>query len=132
MANWAWPHTPASYCARLLLRGGPFDGEEVAFLPPDMTPPAQIAWGGWFPWGFASYLYEWRGQETVMDQGRTSALIYRPPIRQADDLRAIRGHRLDAEEIPPLIAEDTDVWADTAARFAEAFDVPQEMLWPGL
>lgn len=131
MANWAWPHTPASYCARIMLMGGPFDGEEVAFLPPDLPAPAQIVWSGWFPWGPSAYLYEWHG-ETAMDRGRTDALIYRPPIGQAEDLRVYRGRRLAVEEIPPLIAEDVELWADTSARIVEAFDVPAELIWPGL
>lgn len=132
MANWAWPHTPPDDWARLLLRGGPFDGDQVGFLPPDVSPPAQIVWTGWFPWGFSAYLYEWRGQEVVMDRGRTSAMIYRPPIRQVADLRAVRGRRLTAAEIPPLIAEDAELWADGAALIVAAFDVPAEMMWPGL
>lgn len=124
MANWAWPHTPASYCARVVLAGGPFDSEEPFFLPPDVSAPVQIVWSGWFPWGFDAWLYEWHG-ETTMDRGRTEALIYRAT-----------GRRLNADEVPPLIAEDTDLWADTAARVAEALDigldVPRELLWPGL
>lgn len=120
MANWAWPHTPASDCARLVLAGGPFDGEEIAFLPPGLSAPAQIAWSGWLLGGFTSWLYEWHGERT-MDRGRTDALVYRPT-----------GRRLDADEIPPLIAEDADVWADSAAMIVNAFDVPPELLWPGL
>lgn len=120
MANWAWPHTPASNCARLVLAGGPFDGEQVAFLPPDLAAPAQIVWSSWSPYGFTAWLYEWHGEKT-MDRGRTDALIYRPT-----------GRRLAAEEIPPLIAEDTEVWADTAAMIVEGFDVPAELMWPGL
>ncbi len=120
MANWAWPHTPASYCARLVLTGGPFDGEEVAFLPPDLAAPAQIVWGGWSPQGFTAWLYERTG-ETVMDRGRTDALVYRPT-----------GRRLGPDKIPPLIADDTEVWADGAAMIVEAFDAPPEMLWPGV
>ena len=120
MANWAWPHTPASYCARIVLTGGPFDGEEVAFAPPDLAVPVQIVWSGWFPWGFDAWLYEWHG-ETTVDRGRTDALIFRPT-----------GRRLDPDEIPPLIAEDVEVWADGAAMIASAFDVPAELIWPGL
>lgn len=120
-----------SHCARLKLRGGPFDGQEVAFLPPDLTPPVQIVWSGWFPWGFSAYLYEWHG-ETVADQGRTDALIYRPPIGQDDHMRVYRGRRLAADEIPPLIAADTEIWADGAALIAAAFDVPPEVMWSGV
>jgi hypothetical protein len=134
MANWAWPHTPASNCARLVLAGGPFDGEEVAFLPPDLAAPVQIVWSGWFPWGFSAYLYEWHG-ETTMDRGRTDALIYRPPITQAADLRVHRGRRVDPDEIPPQVAEDVEVWAGAPAVWASAMEslgVPKELLWPGL
>lgn len=119
MASWGWPHTPASYCARLLLRGGPFDGEEVAFLPPDQPAPAQIVWSGWVG-GFTACLYEWRG-EKALDRGRVAALIYRPT-----------GRRLAAQEIPPVMAEQVKVWADAADSIAQAFDVPRELLWPGL
>lgn len=131
MANWAWPHTPASNCARLVFAGGPFDGQEVAFLPPDLPAPAQIVWSGWFPWGFTAYLYEWRG-ETTMDRGRTDTLVYRPPIDQGDDLRAHRGRRVALEEMPPKIEEDTEMWADTAAMIVEGYAVPPELIWPGL
>lgn len=120
MANWAWPHTPASNCARLVLTGGPFDGEEVAFLAPDQGAPAQIVWSGWLLHGFVAWLYEWHGEKT-MDRGRTDALVYRPT-----------GRTLAAEEIPPLIGEDVEVWADGADLIVEAFDVPRELIWPGL
>lgn len=120
MANFAWPHTPASNFARLRLYGGPFDGEEVAFLPPDLAAPAQIVWSGWSPQGFTAWLYEWHGTVT-MDQGRTDALVY-----------LATGRRLTADEIPPQIAEDTGLWADSAAMIVEAFDVPAELMWPGL
>jgi len=132
MANWAWPHTPNSSYARLRLAGGPFDGEDAGFLPPDFAAPVQIVWGGWFPWGFSAYLYEWRGQEVALDRGRTSALIYRPIIRQADDLRVVRGRRLAPEQIPPVMAESAEVWADGADLIRNAFAVPAEMLWPGV
>jgi hypothetical protein len=120
MANWSWPHTAADNCARLLLFGGPFDGDSAAFLPPDLAAPAQIVWSGWSPQGFTAWLYEWHG-ERVMDRGRTDALIYRAT-----------GRRLEPGEIPPLVADDTDVWADGAAMLARAFDVPAELIWPGL
>lgn len=133
MANWAWPHTPNSSHARLKLVGGPFDGEEAGFLPPDLTAPAQIVWGGWFPWGFSAYLYEWRG-DTAMEHGRTEALIYRPPVSQGayPHPHVSWGRRFGPEEIPPVMAESAELWADTAARIADAFDVPAEMLWPGV
>jgi hypothetical protein len=120
VANWAWPHTPASNCARLVLTGGPFDGEQAAFLPPDLAAPAQIVWSGWFPWGFDAWLYEWHGERT-MDRGRTDALLYRPT-----------GRRLPADEVPYGISELAEVWADGAALIVAAFDVPPELIWPGL
>jgi hypothetical protein len=120
MANWAWPHTPASNCARLVLTGGPFDGEEAAFAAPDLTVPVQIVWSGWMPWGFDAWLYEWHG-ETTKERGRTDALVYRAT-----------GRRLDSGEIPPVIADDVEVWADSAVMIAAAFAVPAELIWPGL
>jgi hypothetical protein len=120
VANWAWPHTPASNCARLRLYGGPFAGQEVAFLPPDLTAPAQIVWSCWSPQGFTAWLYEWHGAVT-MDRGRTDALVY-----------LFTGRRIPADEIPHLISDDSDVWADSAAMIVEGFDVPAELLWPGV
>lgn len=117
MANWAWPHTPASNWARLLLEGGPFDGEEVSFLPPDTAAPVQIVWSGWFPWGPAAYLYEWHG-ETTTDRGRTDALIYRPPVWQDEYMRAGRGRRLSQEEIPPVLAGDAEMCAHVSSFLA--------------
>lgn len=131
MANWAWPHTPASYLARAVLRGGPFDGEEAAFVPPDTGAPVQIVWSGWFPWGFSAYLYEWHG-ETTTDRGRTDALVYRPPIRQDEYLRVFRGRRLSADEIPSVIGEDAELWASSAAMIVAGFDIPPELIWPGV
>jgi hypothetical protein len=120
MANWAWPYTPTSNAARLVLTGGPFDGETAAFLLPDLAAPAQIVWSGWMPWGFDAWVYEWHGERT-MDRGRTGALLFHAT-----------GRRLPPDEIPPLIAETVDVWAKGAYLIAEAFDVPAELLWPGL
>lgn len=131
MANWAWPHTPNSSMARVILRGGPFDGEQIGFLPPDTANPAQIVWTGWFPWGFTAYLYEWRGK-VQMDRGRTDALIYEIPTWQADNMRVGRGRRIAPDEIPPVIEEAAELWSDTAARLAEAYDVPAEVMWPGV
>jgi len=120
MANWAWPHTPASHLARIQLVGGPGDGVHPAFVPPDTAAPVQVAWTVWLPGeGFAAFLYEWRGERTV-DRGRTDALIYRC------------ARRLAADEIPPLLAADAELWADGAAMIASATDVPPEMIWPGL
>ncbi len=133
MANWAWPHTPASNCARLVLTGGPFDGEEAAFVPPDMAAPAQIVWGGWFPWGFSAYLYEWHG-ETTTDRGRTDALLYRPPVWQNETLRVGRGRRLGPDVIPSLIAEGAETWADGAELLLAVMSdrLGRDVLWPGL
>lgn len=117
MANWAWPHTPASNLARLVLRGGPFDGADTdLFAPPDTEVPDQIVWSGWTPHGFDSYLYERTG-ETLMDQGRTEALIY----------RAI-GRRLGPDEIPPLVAETGELYADTTIRIMDAHGLPPEVI----
>jgi len=121
MANWAWPHTPSDDWARIILGDGPFAGEQVGFLPPDTTPPVQIAWAAWFPGGFVAYLYAWNGRERVMERGRTSGLIYR-----------CTGRRLTADEIPPLISEDAEVWATGAATIVSVTDVPAELIWPGV
>lgn len=118
MANWAWPHTPVSNFARLKLFGGPFAGEQVAFLPPDVTAPAQIVWSGWSE-GFG-WVYEWHGTVT-MDRGRTDALVY-----------LFTGRRVPLDGMPPLIAEDAEMWAASAAMIAEGFGLPPELLWPGL
>jgi len=120
MANWAWPHTPADNLARIVLRGGPFDGEQVGFVPPDTAAPVQVVWSGWAPWGFDAWLYEWHG-ETTTDRGRTDALVFRPT-----------GRRLAADEIPPLIADDAALWASGAAMIVSAYDVPAALLWPGV
>lgn len=98
--------------ARLVLAGGPFDGHEAAALPPDRPAPAQIVWDGW--------LYEWRGETSTLG-GYTDALIYRST-----------GRRLTPDEMPPLIAEAVDMWADGAMMIAHVCDVPKELLWPGL
>lgn len=131
MANWAWPHTPDSRLARIILRGGPFDGHEAAFVPPDTSAPVQIVWSGWFPWGPSAYLYEWRG-ETTTDRGRTDALIFRPVIWQDEYMRVGRGRSILAEQIPPLVAEDVETWAGAYAGLIEALDLPPEVVWPGL
>lgn len=102
MANWAWPHTPADNLARLLLSGGPFDGEQAGFVPPDTAAPIQIVWGAWLPCGFTAYLYEWHGERT-MDRGRTDALVFR-----------CTGRTLAPDEIPPVIADAADEWAEGA------------------
>jgi hypothetical protein len=115
--------------ARMVLKGGPFDGHEVAFLPPDVAAPVQVAWSGWFPWGPTTYVYEWHGEQTT-DRGRTDALIYRPALVGDGPVKTYR--RLTADEIPYLISEDTEVWADTAALIVEGFDIPAELLWPGV
>lgn len=108
MTSWAWPHTPASNWARIRLTGGPFDGEDAGFLPPDIAAPAQIVWSTWAPWGFDAWLYEWHGEEGV-DPGRTQLLVYRPT-----------GRRLTADEIPPVVADASAVWADGALLLQQA------------
>lgn len=121
MANWAWPHTPNSRLARIVLADGPADGDEVGFLPADTAAPAQIVWSGWLTHvGFTAYVYEWHG-ERVMDRGRTDAVVYR-----------CTGRRLPPDAIPPLIAETAEVWADGADMIRSAFDVPADLLWPGV
>lgn len=123
MANWAWPHTPQDRLARVLLADGPFAGEAAVFVPEDVAAPAQVVWSGWFPWGFAAYLYEWYGEKT-MDRGRVDALVFR-----------CTGRRLEAGEIPPLVEQDVELWAGAPAVWAEAMlaiGVPREALWPGL
>lgn len=121
MADWAWPHTPASYCARIVLADGPFPGEQVGYLPPDRPAPGQIVWSAWLSGlGFAAWLYEWHGERS-MDQGRTDALLYR-----------CTGRRLHPEEIPPAVGQDADLWADGAALIVAAYDVPAELIWPGV
>lgn len=106
--------------ARLLLHGGPFDGEVVASLPPDLAAPAQIVWSGWSPRGFTCWLYEWHG-EVTMKGAHTDALVY-----------ASTGRRLTPDEVPPLIAETAEVWAAAADMIARVCDVPAKLLWPGL
>lgn len=113
----------ANNYARLRLYGGPFDGEEVAFLPPDLAAPVQIVWSGWSPQGFTAWLYEWHGAVT-MDRGRTDALVY-----------LATGRRVTVDEIPPQIEADTCLWSDASTVWVEAaamfLDVPKGLLWPG-
>lgn len=101
MASWAWPHTPVSNWARLVLVG-PYGNIDAGFLPPDVGTPAEIAWTDWYPWGMACYVYRWRGQR-LMERGRTAALLYEPAYR-----------RVDAEDIPPVVGKDADLYADAA------------------
>jgi hypothetical protein len=108
MANWAWPYTPSSNFARVLLVGGPFVAETAGFLPPDTPAPVQVVWGVWFPWGFSAYLYEWHG-ERIMDRGRTDALVYRSTGRQ-----------VPADDIPPAIADAADEWCELAITVRES------------
>jgi len=110
MANWAWAHTPASNWARLRLVGGPFDGEDAGFLPPDIAAPGQIVWSTWTPWGFDAWLYEWHGEEKI-DHGRTQLLVYRPT-----------GRRLAVDEIPPVLGADSQLWADGAMLLQRVAD----------
>lgn len=104
--------------ARLLLVGGPFDGETTFELPPDTIAPAQIIWSGAL--GCLGHIYEHRGEKTT-SQGVTDALIY-----------CWTGRRIPPNRVPYLLSEDVEVWADTCARVAEAFDVPPAMIWPGV
>ena len=120
MASWAWPHTPASNWARIRLHGGPFDGQEAGFVPPDSGAPVQVVWAGWAPWGLDAWLYEWHG-EVTMDRGRADSLVYRAT-----------GRRVAADEIPPVIAESAEMWADGADLLQQVYDRPAEMIWPGL
>jgi len=121
VASWAWPHTPNSSFARIVLADGPFAGQEIGFVPPDTGSPAQVVWSAWLTGvGFTAYLYEWHGEVTT-DRGRTDALLFRAT-----------GRRLAALEMPPLLGEDVEVWADGAALIVSATQVPAEMIWPGL
>lgn len=107
--------------ARIRLVGGPFDGEDIASVPPDTGAPAQIVWSGWSPQGFTAWLYEWHG-EVTQTGGYTDALIFRAT-----------GRRLTADEIPPLIADDTEVWADAADLLRRLMTpVRGGMRWGGL
>lgn len=110
MANWAWPHTPADNWAELRLAGGPFDGHRAGFLPPDTAAPIELAWSGWFPWGFSCYVYRWLGGQVVL-QGRTSGLIY------------VFDHRR-ALDIPHVVSEDADLYADAAEMILRLHGFP--------
>lgn len=101
--------------AQIILAGGPFDGHEAAIVPPDTAAPIQICWSGWSPHGFDAWLYQWSGERTL------NTLIFRPT-----------GRHLTPDEMPPLIAEDAETWADAAAMIVGAFDVPPCLIWPGL
>lgn len=103
---------------RLVLTGGPFDGVEIAQLPPDTAAPVQVVWSGWSPQGFTAWLYEWHGEEMSVG-GYTAALIYRPT-----------GRRIPADMIPPVIADAADDWSNAALLISQVFDVPAELLWP--
>lgn len=97
-------HKPVSSTsnARIVLTGGPFDGEEPFTVPPDTAAPLQIVWGGWLPWGFDAWVYEWTGERT-WSGGFVDALIYRPT-----------GARLAADDIPYDIGKAAEQWADFA------------------
>lgn len=103
MANWAWPHTPVDTWAKLLLVGGPFDGDVAGFLPPHIGAPLEVAWTGWMPWGFQCYRYVHKQGDVQLCHGRTRGLYYRfdpTPIA--------------ARDIPPIVAHEADVYADAA------------------
>jgi len=106
--------------AQLLLVGGLFDGHEAAGLPPDTGAPVQIVWSGWTPQGFIAWLYEWHGETTVTGSF-VEALIYRPT-----------GRRLTADEIPPVLAELVEVWADGADLISRVYGFAPKDIWPGL
>jgi hypothetical protein len=100
--------------ARIILTGGPFPGTTDLTLPPDIAAPIQLVWSGWTPHGFSAHIYQWYGERLV------SALIYRST-----------GRTLATGDLPPALAEATELWADTAALIAEAFRIPPALLWPG-
>ena len=104
--------------ARLLLVGGPFNGETAFELPPDITAPAQIVWSGAL--GCLGHIYEHRGERTCSG-GRTNFLIYR-----------WTGRRVPPERVPYLLSEDAELWTDTCALIAETTGVPPHLIWPGL
>jgi len=109
--------------ASVLLVGGPFSGQRIGFLPPDTAAPAQIVWSGWLPsHGFTAYLYEWHG-ETRVEQGRADTIVYR---------RVTPCRRLTADEIPPVISDAADLWAEGAQMFARVMGRPAEVMWPGV
>jgi hypothetical protein len=101
------PRRPNGMFARIKLVGGPFDGEDAGWLPPDCGGPVQIVWAGWMPWGLDAWLYEWHG-ETTKKLGYTEFLLFRAT-----------GRRLAAAEIPPLIADSADLWAAAAVLMQE-------------
>jgi hypothetical protein len=103
-----------------VLADGPFAGEEMAFLPPDVSPPVQAVWSGWTRQGFTAYLYEWHGEKTT-DHGRTDTLVYR-----------CTGRQVAADDIPPVVAEAAETWADGAELISRIFDVPPFVMFPGL
>lgn len=106
--------------AQILLVGGPFGGQRIASVPPDLPAPAQVVWSGWSPAGFTALLYEWTG-EVRKEDGVTADLVYH-----------CTGRVLTAAEIPPLIADDAEVWADGASLIVRIFDIPAAMLYPGV
>jgi hypothetical protein len=80
----------------------------------------QVVWSGWAPWGLDAWLYEWHG-ETTNDQGRTEALIFR-----------YTGRRVTADDIPPVMGYVAELWADGAEMLQRVYDVPADLLWPGV
>lgn len=115
MGNFAWPHTPGNFMARLVLVDGPYAEEVAGFLPPNVSVPDQIAWSGYFPWGFACYVYARTGERT--DRGRVNAITY----------RFLPG----ATVPPPAVAADAELFeaiTETVARIAEALELPPELL----
>lgn len=106
--------------ARVVLTGGPFDGQEAMLVPPDLAAPAQVVWSGWFPWGFDAWLYEWHG-ETTTTGSFVEALVYRPT-----------GRHLDPGEIPYAILEAAELWADGAELMLLVSGFVPGEIWPGL
>jgi hypothetical protein len=106
--------------ARVMLTGGPFDGEEAFQLPPDTAAPAQIVWSGWSPQGFTAWLYEWHG-ETTTTGAYVEALVYRPT-----------GRRLAPDEIPYAVLEAAEMWVDGADLMLLVSGFPAGDIWPGV
>lgn len=94
--------------AHIVLVGGPFDREEAFRLPPDVAAPAQIVWGGWMPWGFDAWLYEWRGERTAYEMtGPLDTLVYRAT-----------GRRLGPDEIPYDVGTAAETYVDATILLA--------------
>lgn len=104
--------------ARLVLVGGPFDGQTAFELPPDTPAPAQIVWSG-AP-GCQGHIYEHRGDRTTV-HGYTESLLY-----------YWTGRRVPPKRVPHLLSQDTELWADGADLLMLISGYPPEILWPGV